>query len=115
MPLKMNNFELMCQLPELPTSIAVFALTAPSLDNRRTAINRLGEYFKLGKLRSAELNDTVVMASARGDIHYFHASGAVLVRDATAGRNQKNEFRKWDGLQSFSTGGNERTRRARAS
>ena len=106
MALKMSDFELRTRLPQLPRSIGVFALSAPSLDERRAAINRLGAHFKLGKLRSAELNDTVVMASARGDIQYFHASGAVLARDATAGRSQKDEFRKWRDLQDSDDCGN---------
>src|SRR5262245_27910080 len=109
MALKMSDFEFRTRLPELPRSIGVFSLSVPSLDERRAAINRLGAQFKLGKLRTAELNDTVVMASARGDIQYFHASGAVLARDATAGRNQRNELRNWAGLQDSGSGANRMT------
>jgi hypothetical protein len=109
MALKMSDLELQTRLPELPSSIPVFALSAPSLDDRRAGIGRLGEHLKLGDLRSAELDHAVVMASERGDIHYFHASGAVLARDATAGQDQTNEFRKWDGLQDSETGGDRMT------
>jgi hypothetical protein len=109
MPLKMSDLEMKARLPQLPPSIPVFALSAPSLDDRRAAIGRLGEHFKLGDLRSAELDHAIVMASPQGDIHYFHASGAVLARDATAGREQKNELRKWDGLQDSKTGGDRMT------
>ena len=105
MPLKVNNLELMTRLPELPSSIPVFALSAPSLDDRRAAIGHLAEYFKLGTLRSAEFDHAVVMASAQGDVQYFPASGAVLARDATAGRGQENELRRWDGLQDSKSGG----------
>jgi hypothetical protein len=115
MPLKMSDLELKARLPELPSSVPVFALGAPSLDERRAAIARLGEYFKLGTLRSTELEHAVVMASGHGDIHYFHASGAVLARDATAGRDQKSELRRWEGLQDSKTGGERMTLSAEAS
>jgi len=105
----MNDFDLKVRLPEVPSSIPVFALSAPSLGDRRTAIDRLGKRLELGGLHSAEFDHAVVMASPRGDIHYFHASGAVLARDATAERDQKNEFRKWEGLQDSENGGNRMT------
>jgi hypothetical protein len=76
----------------------VFALSAPSLDERREAIDRLGDYFRLGAMQSVEFDHAIVMASPQGDIHYFPASGAVLARDATAGREEQSELRRWDGL-----------------
>jgi hypothetical protein len=109
MPLKMSDIELKARLPELPSSVPVFALSAPSLDDRRAAIARLGQYLKLGELRMAEFDHAVVMASAQGDIHYFPASGAVLARDATAGRGQKNELRSWEGVHDSGSGGNRMT------
>lgn len=109
MPLKMNDLKLKAHLPELPSSIPMFALSAPSFKDRRAAIDRLGDYFRLGTLRSTEFDHAVVMANEQGDIHYFPASGAVLARDATAGRDEKNELRKWDGLQDSKSGGNRMT------
>jgi len=106
MSLKLSDFELKLRIPELPSSIPVFALSAQSLDDRRAAITHLGKHLQLGDLRSAELDHAVVMASAQGDIHYFHASGAILARDATTGRGQKNEFRHWEGVRDSGTGGN---------
>jgi hypothetical protein len=105
MPLKISDLELKTELPRLPSSVPVFSLSAPSLGDRRAAIARLSEHLKLGDLRSVELDHAVVMAGKQGDIHYFPASGAVLARDATAGRDADNELRKWAGLQDSKTGG----------
>ena len=115
MPLKLTDLALKVHLPKLPSAIPVFALSAPSLAERRAALGRLGEYLKLGDLRSAELDHAVVMASPQGDIHYFHASGAVLARDATAAQDQKSELREWNGLQDSKTGGSRMTLSADAS
>lgn len=105
MPFKITDVELTVSLPKLPSSIPVYSVSAPSLDERRAAIGRLGEQLKLGSLRSVELDHAVVMASKQGDVHYFHASGAILARDANAGRSQENELRNWHGLQDSKAGG----------
>ena len=115
MPLKMSDLELSTHAPKLPTSINVFALAAPSFRDRRAAIDRLRDYLKLGELRSTEFDHADVMANARGDIQYFHASGAVLARDATADREHANELRKWEGVQDSKVGGNRVTLNADAS
>ena len=98
MTVKLNTLEIKTRLPALPPTMPVFALAAPTLDERRTAIGRLGEHFKLGPTRPVELDHGVSHASERGDITYFHASGAVLARDATVGLNATDELRKWEGL-----------------
>jgi hypothetical protein len=115
MPLKLTDLELGTELPRLPFSVPVFSLSAPSLDDRGAAIVRLRESLKLGDLRSVELDHAVVMASKQGDIHYFYASGAVMARDATAGRAADNELRKWAGLQDSKTGGQRLTLDSEAS
>jgi hypothetical protein len=105
MALKLSDLELKTELPRLPSSVPVYSLSAPSLDDRRAAIGRLREYLKLGDLRSVELDHALVMASKQGDIHYFPASGAVMAHDASAGGNAENELRKWPELQDTKTGG----------
>jgi hypothetical protein len=109
MPLTLSDLDLKVKLPQLPSSIPVFTLSAPSLADRRAAIGHLAQHLKLDGLRSAELDHAVVMASTQGDIHYFHASGAVLARDATATRDQTSELRHWGGLLDSKTGGNRMT------
>jgi len=97
MPLKLSDLEITTNLPLLPASLPVFSLTAPTLDDRRASIVRLGEQLKLGALRPVELDHGVVMASKLGDITFFHASGAVWARDAAAMQGAANELRKWPG------------------
>lgn len=97
MPLKLSDLEIKTNLPLLPASLPVFSLTAPTLDERRASIVRLGEQLKLGALRAVELEHGVVMASKLGDITFFHASGAVWARDAAASQGATNELRKWPG------------------
>jgi hypothetical protein len=103
MTIKLDSLEIKTKLPELPASVPVHALLVPSMDERRTAMGRLGEQLKLGTLRAVELDHGVVLASERGDITCFHASGAVWARDATVAKGATNEFRKWEGQTTEST------------
>jgi len=105
MPLKMMNVEFTAKLPSIPSSLPIFGLTAPTFEDRRSAIARLGERLKLGTLRTVELDHARIMASERGDIHFFPASGGLWVRDATAAQNATTELRKWDGLVDTKTDG----------
>jgi hypothetical protein len=105
MAIKFSDLDIQTKLPVVPASVPVYALTAPTLDERRAAINGLGEQLKLGTLRAVELEHGIVMASESGDITYFHASGAISARDATAGKGAVDEFRKWSGLVETTTDG----------
>lgn len=98
MPLTLKQLDIKTRLPELPSSVPVFALTVPTLADRRPAIDRLAAEFKLGVLQSAEFEDVMIMGTERGDIHYFHASGALHARDATARSDAQDEMRKWAGV-----------------
>lgn len=98
MTIRLNNLEIKSKLPELPKSLAIFALEAPSFESRRAAIAKLGERLKLGALRPVELEHGIVLASEAGDITHFHASGALWARDAMASQGASDELRKWDGL-----------------
>lgn len=105
MSIKLNNLQIDAKLPKVPPSLPVHALTAPGLEDRRAAMGRLGEHMKLGALRSVDLEHGIVMASERGDITCFHASGAVWARDAAGGKGAVNEMRKWDGQVSTTDDG----------
>jgi hypothetical protein len=104
MPLKIDDLGLK-ELPKLPEAVPVFELSAPTFAERRAGIGVLQEHLRLGDLRSAEVDHGTVLAGERGDIHYFHASGAVWARDATAAREHRNELRKWEGVEVGKTGG----------
>jgi hypothetical protein len=98
MPLKLSDLEIKTKLPAVPSALPVLGLSAPSLDDRRPSIARLGEHLKLGTLRPIQFEHGTVMASPQGEITYFEASGAVFARDAMANQGATNEFRKWDGV-----------------
>jgi hypothetical protein len=103
MAIKLDSLEIKARLPELPPSVPVHALLVPPMEERRASIARLGERMQLGTLRSVELDHGIVMASDRGDITCFHASGAVWARDATVGKGATDELRKWEGQTTGST------------
>jgi len=115
MPLTLNDLELRTNLPSVPPSVPVFALAAPTLDDRRAAIGRLGERLKLGALRPVEVDHGVILASKQGEITFFHASGAVFARDAMASQGATSELRKWEGAVESTTDGQRVTLNADAS
>jgi hypothetical protein len=98
MSIKLSSVDIQAKLPSLPGSLPVPTLRSTPLEERRTAIGRLGEVMKLGALRVVELEHATVMASERGDITCFRASGALWARDAMATADHRDEFRKWEGL-----------------
>jgi hypothetical protein len=93
------------RLPKLPATVPVFELATPSLSDRRAGIAYLTDHLRLGSLRTVELDHGIIMAGARGEVEYFHASGAVWARDASAELAQKGELREWDGLEKVRSGG----------
>lgn len=99
MALKMSDIAFKGRLPEVPATMPVHALKAASLDDRQAAIKRLGEHMKLDALRTAQLDHATIMGNERGDIHYFHASGGMLARNAVAAKAHTNELRKWEGIE----------------
>ena len=105
MALNLMNLEIKTDLPSIPSSLPVFGVAAPTFEERRSAIARLGERLKLGALRTVELDHARIMASERGDIHFFPASGGLWARDATAAQDATTEMRKWDGLVETRTDG----------
>ena len=104
MPLKIGDLQ-MTRVPKLPKVAAVFEVSTPSYSARRAGIDHLSAALRLGGLRSFEVDHGVIMASERGEIEFFHASGAVWARNAAAGRAAASELRKWDGVVESKTGG----------
>lgn len=105
MTIKLSSLEFKAKLPELPRTLPVYALSTPSLGERKPALERLGAHLKLGKLRAVDLDHGTVLASANGDITCFHASGAIWARDAMATREGADELRKWEGQTTSRTPG----------
>lgn len=113
--MKFEQLTLKTRLPDWRASIPVFAMAPPPLEERRATARRLGDGLKLGTLRAAELEHGLVLASERGDITVFHASGALWARDATATADAKDEMRNWPGLVPATAAGQDFTLSADAS
>lgn len=99
MSLKLTDLKFEVPLPKMPPAVELFELKAPSMEERRPAIELFRKRFELGETRTAELPGMTVMASRRGEIQFFPASGAILTRDATQEESFPNEERKWEGLE----------------
>ncbi len=99
MALSLNDLDFKVRFPELPRSMPLFKTEIPSREKRGRAVEVLGKAFGLDKPRPVELPHSVVFASKRGEVEYFHASGALWSLNAEADQRNENEFRKWPGLQ----------------
>lgn len=102
--MKFTQLTIRTRLPDWRSTMPVFALPEPPLQSRRASARKLADTLRLGSLRSVELEHGLVMASERGDITVFHASGAVLARDATVVAEAKDEMRDWPGLATAAAG-----------
>jgi len=98
MTIKISSIEMMARVPQLPKTLPVVALTIPSLEERRQSVLRLAEQMQLGTMKSAQLEHGLVMASERGDITVFHASGGVWARNAILSKGDTTELRQWAGV-----------------
>jgi hypothetical protein len=107
MAMTLKDLDLKVRLPDLPKSIPVFELSAPSLEERRPGLDLLRDHLRLGDLRPVQLDHALMMASERGEIEYFYASGGVWARDATVTREAPNELRRWPDVEETENG-NER-------
>lgn len=99
MTLTIRDLNLQVELPELPRSVAVARLEAPPIEERRAAIDVIGEALGLDKLSSGETTHSIAFVGERGEIEYFPASGAVWARDAAAEAAHGDELREWEGLE----------------
>jgi len=86
------------RVPQLPKTLPVVSLTIPTLEDREKSVLRLAEQMKLGALKRAQVDHGLVLASERGDITIFYASGGVWARNAALSKSATNELRKWDGV-----------------
>jgi hypothetical protein len=98
--MKFQQLTLKTALPAWRAAMPVFAMAPPPLEQRRASARKLGDGLKLGNLRAVDLEHGLMLASERGDITVFHASGALWARDATATAEAKDEMRDWPGLVS---------------
>jgi hypothetical protein len=102
--MKFQQLTMKTELPKWRASMPVFAMAAAPIKQRHAVARKLADHLQLGDFRAVELEHGLMLASERGDITVFHASGAVWARDATASAKEKSEMRDWPGLVSGATG-----------
>ncbi|MEN8238454.1 MAG: hypothetical protein ABFR53_04535 [Actinomycetota bacterium] len=103
MTLTIRDLNLQVELPELPRSIPVAQLAAPTLEERRTSIDVIAGALGLDDLSPGETGHSLAFVGERGEIEYFPASGAVWARDAAAEAAHGDELRRWVGLEKSRT------------
>ncbi len=79
--------------------MTLYELSSRTLAERQRAIGVISNQLRLGDVTAVELPQSLVLASARGEVEYFYASGALWGRDAAADELAENEERKWDGIE----------------
>jgi hypothetical protein len=104
MALKVQYLDIKTRIPKLPTSMSLLELKGTSLDERQWAISFLSRRLDLGDLKPIETPNSLVFASKRGEVEYFHASGAIWARNTEADEKAENEERKWTGLREIGEG-----------
>lgn len=108
MALKAEDLSIKARIPELPSSMSLLELKGASLEERRWTIGALSRRFDLGELTPVETPHSLIFASKRGEVEYFHASGAIWARNVEADEKAENEERKWTGLHEVGRGENRR-------
>ncbi len=98
MAIPLDSIDFKIKLPEIPKSLNVIETSAPSIKERRRAIDVMSETLKLGKCKAADLPHGTAYFSHRGEVEFFQASGAVWSRDAEAEQKYDNELRRWPDL-----------------
>ena len=98
MAIPLDSIDFKIKLPEIPKSLNVIETSAPSIKERRRAIDVMSESLKLGKCRTADLPHGTAYFSHRGEVEFFQASGAVWSRNADAEQKYDNELRRWPDL-----------------
>ena len=102
--MKFQQLALKTELPKWRASMPVFAMAPAPVKQRHAVARKMADHLQLGELRAVELEHGLMLASKRGDITVFHASGAMWARDATANADANDELRDWPDLVSSTTG-----------
>ena len=99
MPLTIDDLKISAKLPDLQSEMPVFTVRSASLDERRAAIEMLGDRLDLGNLAAFEVKDSLHFCSKAGEVQFYRPSGALWARHAAADESYDNEVRPWKGLE----------------
>lgn len=98
MTLKIEDIRFETDLPRIPDIGPVVEVAAPDFEARGAGMKALVERLDLGAAKEAHTEFGRALVSRRGEVEYFHASGAVWSINLASSRKQKNELRDWGDL-----------------
>jgi len=96
---RIKHLNVTAKLPDPQTDLPVFTVRSASLDERRGAIETLGEHLELGRLGTFELKDSLHFGSQAGEVQFYRPSGALRARNVAAGKAFDSEVRPWENLE----------------
>ncbi len=95
MGIQFRDFEIRAKLPEFESSLPVYFVHSPSLEDRKLSIDLLRQSLDLGDLQSIGVNRSTFFESDRGHIQYYRPSGALWARNGLIDKQYKDERRPW--------------------
>lgn len=98
MTLTLHDIDFRTELPQIPSRMPVARTAAQCEHDRVAAFKALREVLDLGDAIDVDLPDGFAIASKRGEIQMFAASGGIRARDAEASSRFTDERRPWDDI-----------------
>ena len=99
MTLKLDDIRFETDLPKLPEHAPVIRCAAPGFDDRANGVRALADRLDLGDVKDMDTEFGRAMASDRGNVEYFAASGAIWSVNNLHDLKAETEFLDWDDLQ----------------
>ncbi|MFV0244873.1 MAG: hypothetical protein ACK5IB_07640 [Qingshengfaniella sp.] len=98
MTLDIKDIRFERDLPKLPDIGPVVSVATPDYDQRAKGMTALVEALRLGRPRDACSEFGRALITPRGEVEFFHASGAVWATDIAAAQEHDSELRDWPDL-----------------
>ncbi|MCV6586691.1 MAG: hypothetical protein OIF47_14260 [Marinibacterium sp.] len=98
MTLNIQDIRFDADLPKLPDTAPVLRCAAPCYDDREKGVHALAERLDLGRVQQVDTEFGRMMASDRGGVEYFAASGAIWSSNHVHELKGDSEFLDWDDL-----------------
>ena len=99
MTLKLDDLRFESDIPELPDIGPVVHVAAPDFESRGRAMKALVGRLDLGNPKDVHTEFGRALVSWRGEVEYFHASGAIWSINHQASRKHDSELRDWGDLE----------------
>lgn len=93
--MELNDIDIRFKIPDVPSSVPVFNMTAATFEARRPAMERLGKRFNLGKAYTIEVEESMFIIAKEGVIQFYGPSGAIWARNFIEDAKYEDERRPW--------------------